>query len=168
MMRYCNLKSEIRICQAFENFCLPDYCLCVSKCENGLCKIVIFDSPSGAPYKYCTTWVENLIPFQNDEEEKYRNIYQPKIIDIKCNSIQVCSKGKTYVLRLVDELTLVIGQRILVIDPTSTSFSKYGTIEDVISNMEYLVQNDFIPKYKIKLDNGELHFFDSYQIAKAS
>lgn len=71
-------------------------------------------------------------------------------------------------MRLVDELTFVIGQKILVIDPASTSFSKYGTIEDVISNMKYLVQNDFIPKYKIKLDNGELHFFDSYQISKAS
>lgn len=44
MMRYCNLKPEIRICQTFENFGLPDYCLCVNNCENGICKIAIFDS----------------------------------------------------------------------------------------------------------------------------
>ena len=168
MMRYCGLKSEVRICRAFENFGLPDYCLCVSKCKNGLCKIVVFDSSNGEPYKYCTTWVENLIPFHDDKEKKYKSIYQPKIIDIKCESIQICSKEKIYALRFVDELTLDIGQKIQVTDPTSPSFSNYGTIEDVISNMEYLIQKDFIPKYKIKLDNGELFFFDSYQISKTS
>ena len=67
-----------------------------------------------------------------------------------------------------ENLRFDIGQKIQVTDPTSPSFSNYGTIEDVISNMEYLIQNDFIPKYKIKLDNGELFFFDSYQISKTS
>lgn len=59
-----------------------------------------------------------------------------------------------------------IGQRIMIIDPTNPLVLKHGTVEDVISDEDYLLKNDFILKYKVKLDNGDLSYFGSYQISE--
>ncbi len=58
-----------------------------------------------------------------------------------------------------------IGQRIMIIDPTNPLVLKHGTVEDIISDEDYLLKNNCIPKYKVKLDNGDFSNFGSYQIS---
>lgn len=165
-MKYYDLKSELAICQIFGNFGLPEYCLLINECDNEFCKIVVFDSSDDKPYKYCKTWKKNLIPFPDDEETKYRNIFQPRVVNVNSDSVQISIKGRNYVLRFVDDLMYAIGQRIMIIDPTNPLVLKHGTVEDVISDEDYLLKNNFIPKYKVKLDNGDLSYFGSYQISE--
>jgi hypothetical protein len=164
-MKYCYLKSDIKINKIFNNLGQLDYCLYISDYKDKICKVVLIDASNGMPYKYCITWKDNIVYFTDEKEIKYKNIDQPKIININCEFIQIYLKSEMFTLRFIDNLTYNIGQKILIVDSNSTFFLKYGIIKEAIFDIEYLEKNDFIPKYKIELDNEEICYFYSYQIS---
>lgn len=163
-MRYCYLRSERKVIEIFEGFFCEDYFLYIDDCFDKTCRIVMMDCVSSEPSSFYRTWKGNLIFFSDEDEKRYRRIDQPKIIEINSDSITISTQKGEYFLKYDDKLTYRVGQRILWSNPLNSYQTEKGTILSVLSDEAYLSQNDYLPRYKVKMDDGEVRFFDGYQI----
>lgn len=163
-MRYCHLLSERKVIEIFEGFFCEDYFLYIDDCFDDTCRIVMMDFASSEPSSFCRTWKGNLIFFSDEDEKRYKRIDQPEIKDINPNSITISTRKGEYFLKYDGKLTYRVGQRILWSNPSDSYRTEKGTILSVLSDEAYLSQNDYIPRYKVIMDDGEIRFFDGYQI----
>lgn len=147
-----------------EGFLCEDYFLYIDDWMDETCRIVMMDFASSEPSCFCRTWKGNLLFFSSEDEQRYKDVDQPNVDEINSNFITISTKKGEYFLQYDNQLTYNVGQRVEWNDPQDAYHAKKGTIISVIADKDYLSRNDYIPRYKVKMDNGETRFFDEYQI----
>lgn len=164
MMQYCKLKSDIKVCSLFP-LGLEDYFILLGERINGTCDVIQIDGCESYPIKYTSTWVKNIILFDNKKNAEYNKVDRPIINFINESVIEINYRNSSYKL-LYDNSDMVFSKnsKVKIIDPTSQFYLKCGEIIEVIDSTEWLETHDFIPRYLLELKSHISVFVDHYQI----
>ena len=163
-MQYCKLKSDIKACSLFP-LGTEDYFILVGERINGICDVIQIDGCESYPIKYTSTWVKNIILFDEKKNAVYNKVDKPLINFINECEIEINYRNRPYKL-LYDNIDMIFpkNSKVKIIDPTSQFYLKEGTIIEVIDNKEWLETHDFIPRYRLNLKPQINVFVDHYQI----